>query len=130
MTFHIGSQQGGVINNVQGDQIIHGGQTTIGSPPEALVVLQRVRQEIEGTGISGRSKTAADKELDSIERQLHRREPDKPTIGASLARLTKVLASAGTLMTGGTTLLNGITALATWLGTFGARALDLIRSGG
>ena len=85
----------------------------------ALVVLRRVRQEIEGTGISGRSKTAADKELDSIERQLHRREPDKPTIGASLARLTKVLASAGTLMTGGTTLLNGITALATWLGTFG-----------
>jgi hypothetical protein len=131
MTFNIGSQQADVINNVQGNQTIHGGQTvTIASSAQALAVVQQLRREIAETAIAAPTKSAARTELGEIERQFEQREPDKPTIGESLARLTKLLASAGALVTGGTTLVTAITGLATWLGGFGARALGLVQGGG
>ena len=120
MTFNIGSQHGGVINNVEGDQIIRGGQNVaIASPAEALAVVQQLRGEIERVTLPGRSKADANKELADIERELCRSEPDKPAIGTRLARLTSVLVSAGALVTGGTTLLTAISGLATWLGERG-----------
>jgi hypothetical protein len=128
MTFNIGSQQGGVVNNVAGDQIISGGQhVTIASTAEALAVVEGLRGDISRAPIAGSSRAVANDVLDDIERELRRSEPDKPTIGSRLARLTNVLVTAGGLVTGGTTLLTGIAALATWLGSAGAATLGLVR---
>jgi hypothetical protein len=128
MTFKIGSQHAGVINNVEGDQIIRGGQNVaIASPAEALIVVQQLRGEIDRTRLPGRSKAVANEELVAIERELRRSEPDKPAIGTRLTRLTSLLVSAGALVTGGTTLLTAITGLATWLGSAGAAAFALLR---
>ena len=128
MTFTIGSQHAAVINNVGGDQTIDGGQNvSIASPAEALAFVQQLRSELRLASLTGRSKAAANTALDDIERELRRSEPDKPTIGDRLARMTNVVVSAGALVTGGATLLTAIKGLATWLGTAGVATLALVR---
>jgi hypothetical protein len=128
MTFHIGSQHAEMINNVAADQTIHGGQNvSIASQAEALAVVQQLRRELERAALTGESRSAANRALGDIERELHRSRPDAPTIGDRLARLTNVVVSAGALATGGTTLLTAIKGLATWLGAAGNATIALVR---
>lgn len=127
MSFNIGSQNAGLINNVQGDQTVRGGQhVAISSPAEAVAAMRQIRAEIESTALPSKTKAEARKLADQIERQLEQPQPDKRTAGERLARLTSVLVSAGALATAGTSLLTGLTTLAAWLGPFGLSALELL----
>jgi hypothetical protein len=55
MTFNIGSQNAGQINNVAGDQTIYGGQqATITSPADALAALPVLREAIAAAATSTR----------------------------------------------------------------------------
>jgi hypothetical protein len=127
MSFNIGSQQAGLINNVTGDQTIHGGQhVAISSPAEALTAVEQLRNEIKAMRLPKETEAEAEEHLKEIQRKLEHPEPDKPTIGDRLARLTQLLVSAGALATAGTALVTPISGLATWLGAFGASALGLL----
>jgi hypothetical protein len=127
VSFKIGSQHAGLINNVDGTQIIHGDQQgAISSPAEILSAVKQLREEIEVTGLARRSKANARQHVDEIEKAVMQKEPDKPTIGDRLARLTKLLVSAGALATAGSALAAPISKLAMWLGSFGATALSLL----
>ena len=124
MSFNIGQQNGGVINNVAGDQTIYGGQTgTIVSVQEALATVGQIRRELDGCALPADARAAATRELDGMEHDLRQPAPSKATIGESLTRLTKVLVTAGAMATGTTALVRGLAALATWLGHFGTTAL-------
>jgi hypothetical protein len=127
MAFNIGSQQAGVINNVAGDQTIHGGQNvTMAVPAAVAAAMHDLRREVEAAALPAEESIAAKKQLDAIEYEMRRQEPDKPAIGRRLLRLTKVFMAAGALVTSGTSLLSAITCLATWLGTAGAKVLRVI----
>jgi hypothetical protein len=127
VSFNIGQQNGGVINNVAGDQTIYGGQTgTIVSVQEALAAVGQVRRELDGCALAPDTRAAATRELHGMEQDLRQPSPDKATIGESLTRLTKLLVTTGALATGTTSLLSALSGLATWLGHFGTTALRLL----
>jgi hypothetical protein len=127
MTFNIGQQNAGVINNVAGDMTVHGGQVgTLASVPDALAAVELIRDEIARCALPPEARTAAAKELDGMEHDLRQAAPNKATIGESLTRLTKLLVTTGALVTGTTALLNGLGGLATWLGHFGSAARQLL----
>ena len=126
MTFNIGSQRADLINNVAGNQTIHGGQHVISSPAEALATLEILRAELETVRMSQAKKRTAKKYVEEMEQQLHQKQPDKPSIADRLTRLTKILVAAGALLTGGTALGQAIGGLASWLGTLGAGIFGLV----
>ena len=129
MNLNIGSQHAGQINNVAGNQTIYGDQVaTITSTAEALAAVQEIYNNVEKAGISRQDRIAARQDLEHIDRDLRQPQPDKPSIGQRLTRLTHLLISAGALITSGTSLVALITNLATWLGPFGTAALNLLTS--
>src|SRR6266568_905334 len=86
MTFNIGNQSGGVINNVAG----------------------------------------AHAEVAELDDALRSERPDRPRFARALERLTRLLAAAGSLASGGAALLAPLHALAGWLGALGAPILGLL----
>jgi hypothetical protein len=52
--------------------------------------------------------------------------PDKPRFAGALERLTRLLAAAGSLASGGAALIGPLHALAGWLGALGGPILALL----
>jgi len=127
MAFNIVSQHAGQINNVDGDQVIHGGQhATIVSTADALAVVGQLRAAVGAERLPRSKHSTAKRHVDEIEEQLRAPEADKATIGDRLAKLAVLLTSAGAVVTSGTAIGQAIAGLATWLGGFGATALSLV----
>ncbi len=120
MTFNIGAQHAGVINNVQGDMTINGGQAVkIGSVADALAVVRQLREALEATTLPTHDKSEAHTQLQQIERELEALQPDRKSIAARLSSLTRMLVSVGALANAGSALAVGVTSLASWLGRLG-----------
>jgi hypothetical protein len=121
VVFNIGSQQGGVVNNVTGDQRVYGGQHAAVSMdvPDVRKLLAQLREDVRRSPLSGNAGSEAEVEIDAADAELAKPRPDKQTVAARLTRLTRLLSSAGALATAGTTLGGALAALAGWLGNLG-----------
>jgi hypothetical protein len=127
MTFNIGNQSGGVINNIAGDQHITGGQQGVVVAPEAA--RQAVRDLIAAMDASSLNDATARKArsyVDEIDAELATADPDRPEVASRLERLTRLLMSAGALATAGSALVAPLQTLAGWLGTLGEPVLRLL----
>jgi|SRR3954468_5654549 hypothetical protein len=127
MTFNIGNQNAGNINNVARDQHITGGQTGIVVTSEqALQALADLRAGIGATRLDPVPSVAAQTELRDIEADLRQPEPDRTRIAPRLERLTRILLAAGSLASAGSALVAPLGMLAHWLGALGAPILGLL----
>ncbi|WP_030268143.1 hypothetical protein [Streptomyces sp. NRRL B-24484] len=128
MVFNIGNQQGGVVNNVAGDQTVHGGQsghlTADGQDVRALV--GELRAAVDRAQLPPAVAPEVRSELDSLDAEVARPEPDRAAVAGRLTRTTRVLASAGAFVGAGAALIRPISALAGWLGPLGLPALHAL----
>jgi hypothetical protein len=127
MTFNIGSQSGGVINNVAGDQNIagpqHGTLVTIGDVRRALGEL---RHALGTAGLDQATAAGAHTHVAEMDKALRAERPDKHRFAGALERLTRLLGAAGSLASAGAALLGPLHALAGWLGALGGPVLALL----
>jgi hypothetical protein len=127
MTFHIGNQTGGVINNVAGDQRVSGGQHgTVVSTEAALRAVQQLRNGLGPAKLDASTAAEARERVDEIDSRIREAQPDRPRIAAALERLTRLLVAAGSLAAAGAGLLGPLQTLAGWLGTLGEPVLRLL----
>jgi hypothetical protein len=127
MTFNIGSQSGGVINNVAGDQHITGQQYgTLVTTEDARQALGDLRHGVTSAGLGGGTAADADAQVAEMDSALQAGRPDKPRFARALERLTRLLSAAGSLATSGAALLGPLHALAGWLGALGGPILALL----
>ncbi|GAA1387002.1 hypothetical protein GCM10009639_11490 [Kitasatospora putterlickiae] len=128
MVFNIGSQQGGVVNNVAGNQTVHGGQsghlTADGRDVRDLV--GELRTAVEQAPLPPAVAPGVHSELDALDTEVARPEPDREEVASRLTRVTRMLTSAGALVTASAGLIGPITALAGWLGALGRPILQAI----
>lgn len=127
MTFNIGSQSGGVINNVAGDQHITGQQYgTLVTAEDARRALGDVRHAVTAAGLDQAAAAAAHAQVAEMDETLRAERPDKSRFARALERLTRLLSAAGSLVTSGAALLGPLHALAGWLGALGGPILALL----
>jgi len=127
MTFNIGSQTGGVINNVQGDQKITGGQHgTLVTTGDAQQALGSLRQAVAAAGLDETAAAQAHAQLAEMDTTLRAAQPDRSRFARVLERLTRLLAATGSLVTSGAALVGPLQALAGWLGALGEPILRLL----
>jgi hypothetical protein len=127
MTFNIGNQSAGNINNVARDQHITGGQHGVLVTPEAAgQAVIDLRAGLRTTPLDEETAADAEAEVTQIETGIQEPHPDRPRVARSLERLTRLLLAAGSLATAGSSLLQPLHTLAGWLGTLGAPILHLL----
>ncbi|MFF8772998.1 hypothetical protein [Kitasatospora sp. NPDC015120] len=128
MVFNIGSQQGGVVNNVAGNQVVHGGQSghLTADGQDVRELLGELRAAVERAPLPGAVAPEVRSELDALDTEAARPEPDREEVASRLGRVTRLLSSAGALVAAGTGLIGPISALAGWLGTLGGPILRAI----
>ncbi|MDQ3897365.1 MAG: hypothetical protein M3326_09030 [Actinomycetota bacterium] len=126
MTFHIGSQDAHVINNVAGDQW---NQVTL-TDDDARDQLRRLRHALEGAGLPPAVSRQARAHLDRAEVEIGQGPESKPAVAERLKQVTQGLVSAGALATAGGAVLGPLGALAGWLGGIGKPVADMLNRNG
>jgi hypothetical protein len=124
VTFNIGSQSGGVFNNVAGNQQIYGGQQAYAAAEQSL---RDLRAALARQPLSPSEAAAAHAEIDEIEKAVRTgSEPNRGRAAQALERLTRLLSGAGSLVVAGTSLIEPLRALATWLGPVAERVVTML----
>ncbi|MFI9759721.1 hypothetical protein ACIHFB_17455 [Streptomyces sp. NPDC051963] len=126
MTFNIGSQQGN-INNVAGNQTIHGGQHgdfTAVTDPQAL--LGPLRAELDRLGLPLHVASQVNGEVASLGAELGSPSPDRPTVAQRLVQIVRLVTTAGAVVTAGGALAGVLSSFAAWLGPIGEPVLRAI----
>jgi hypothetical protein len=124
MTFNIGNQNAGVINNVAGDQRIEGGQHgMLVSTGEARRAVRDLRAGLASARLDRATAAAARTQLEAIEGAMRAPEPDKPRVAQALRRFTQLIVATGSLVAA---LVNPVQTLAGWLGALGAPILHAL----
>jgi hypothetical protein len=127
MSPQIGDQHAGVINNVDGDQVIYGGQHgTIVTSEDARRAVRDLRDALAGAALDDARAAEAGARVAEIDAAVHAPEPDKQRAAGPLKRLVKLLTDAGSLTTAGAALIGPLQTLASWLGAHGAAILGLL----
>jgi hypothetical protein len=127
MTFNIGSQTGGVINNVAGDQRITGSQQgVLVTAEDARQALGSLRQAVTGAGLDETTEAQAQAHLTEMDTTMRAAQPDRSRFARALERLTRLLAAAGPFAAAGAALAGPLQALAVWLGALGEPILRLL----
>lgn len=127
MTFNIGSQTAGNINNVGGDQRITGGQhATVVTHEAARQAVLDLRDGLATSPLDEVTAASARARVEEIDADIQAPQPDRSRIARSLERLTRLLVGAGSLVTAGGALLGPLQTLAGWLGTLGKPILALL----
>jgi len=125
MTFNIGNQTGGIINNVGGDQIIHGDQRgEVVTLEQARAAARDLRGALERTGLG--ADPAASRQVQDIDAELHSARPEKATVAARLDGLARRIAAVGGWIRAGAAIIGPMRILATWLGHLGVPILGLL----
>jgi hypothetical protein len=131
MTFNIASQSGGIINNVQGDQRITGGQHgNLVTASEARDAMHSLRGALAAAALDQTSKVQAHNEIATMDAAMDIVPPDRSRFADALGRLTQLLATAGSLATAGGALIGSLQTLAAWLGDMGQPILHLLAAQG
>jgi len=127
MTFNIGNQSGGVINNVAGDQRITGGQQGIVVAPEtARQAVRDLFAALDASSLDEDIAREARSHVERIDAELASDNPDRTRAATFLERLTRLLTSAGSLATAGAALVGPLKTLAGWLGELGEPVLQML----
>jgi hypothetical protein len=127
MTFNIGSQTGGVINNVGGDQRIVGGQQgNVVTPEVARQAVRDLRDGLAAVRLDETTAAEASARVEEIEADIQTQTPDRSRIARSLERLTRLLVAAGSLTSASVAIVGPLQTLAGWLGTLGEPVLRLL----
>lgn len=129
MGFTIGNQNAGTINNVEGDQHVHGGQRTTAWIHQDLRqgrdALADLRSALDASR-TVQGDAVAQGEIERISQALEGDEPDRGAAASALERLTRRLASLGALAAAGAALVAPISAMAEWLGPVAAGVFALL----
>ena len=127
MSIHIKNQHGVVINNVDGDQMVYGGQhATVVTSEDARRAVHDLRDALAGAALDDATVAEARARLAEIDAAVHAPEPDKRRAAGPLKRLVKLLADAGSLATAGAAMIGPLQTLASWLGAHGAAILSML----
>jgi len=127
MSIHIKNQHGVVINNVDGDQMVYGGQhATVVTSEDARRAVHDLRDALADAALDDATVAEARARLAEIDAAVHAPEPDKRRAAGPLKRLVKLLADAGSLATAGAALIGPLQTLASWLGAHGAAILSML----
>ena len=121
MTFNIGNQQAGAINNVVGDQTIHGGQhgALVLDVERGRMLLAELRRQVAAASLPDGERTAALGDIDACERALDGNEPDARSLASRLGAVAQVVVTAGAVVAAGTGIGGALAAIAAWLGPMG-----------
>jgi hypothetical protein len=123
MSFHIGTQNAGVVNNVGRDQHITGRQEgTLVVTPEVREALQALRSTVASVELDGRQSREATRQLDEIEAAVGSATPEPERVAGPLEKLTRLLVAAGPIAAA----VGPLQTLAGWLGQLGAGVLQLL----
>jgi hypothetical protein len=123
----IGSQNAGIINNVAGDQWVAGGQHGLAGPAgPARQAVRDLGQALAATPLEATAAAQANLQVAAMAAMLDQPQPDRPRLAGLLERLTRLLASAGSLVTSGAALVGPLRTLAEWLGALGVPVLHLL----
>ncbi|MFJ8621989.1 hypothetical protein ACIRD3_04005 [Kitasatospora sp. NPDC093550] len=128
MVFNVGSQQAGVVNNVAHDQHVHDGQSgaiAVGAP-ELTGLLGALREAVGREQLPPAVAPLVETELNAIDQEAARPEPDREAVAARLARVTRLLREAGAAVAAGTGLFSALSGVAGWLGALGQPILHLL----
>ena len=124
MTFNIGSQSGGIFNNVAGNQHVYGGQQAYAAVDQSL---RELRAALARHPLPPGPAAAARAEIAEIEDAVQGGpEPDRPRAAHALDRLTRLLTGAGSLAAAGASLIQPLRALATWLGPIAEHVVTML----
>ena len=127
MSPQIRDQHAVVINNVDGDQVIYGGQYgTVVTSEQARRAVHDLRDALAGAVLDDATAAEARGRVAEIDAEVRAPEPDKERAAGPLKRLVKLLADAGSLATAGAALIGPLQTLAGWLGAHGAAILGLL----
>jgi hypothetical protein len=127
MSPQIRDQHAGVINNVDGDQVIYGGQHgTVITSGDARRAVHDLRDALAGATLDDATAAEARARVAEIDAEVHAPAPDKERAADPLRRLVKLLTNAGSLATAGAALIGPLQTLAGWLGAHGAAILGLL----
>ena len=127
MSIHIKNQTASVINNVDGGQVVYGGQHgTVVTGEDARRAVRELRDVLAGAGLSDATAAEARAQVTEIDAAVHAPQPDKHRAASTLKRLVELLADAGSLATAGAALVGPLQTLAGWLGAHGAAVLSLL----
>jgi hypothetical protein len=128
MSIRIKNQHGVIVNNVDGDQVIHGGQhaMVVTSDEDARRAIRDLRGALASTALGGATAAQARVHVAEIDAAVNAPEPDKRRAAGPLKRLVELLADAGSLATAGAALIGPLQTLAGWLGAHGAAILGLL----
>jgi hypothetical protein len=123
MSFHIGTQNAGVVNNVGRDQHISGGQQgTLVVTPEVREALEVLRTTVGSAELDERQSRDATRQLDEIEAAVGSATPEPERVAGPLEKLTRLLVAAGPIAAA----VGPLQTLAGWLGQLGAGVLRLL----
>src|SRR5262249_50243850 len=112
MSPQIRDQHAGVINNVDGDQVIHGGQHgTLVTSADARRAVHDLGDALAGAALDDATAAEACARVAEIDAAVHAPEPDKERAVGPLKRLVKLLADAGSLATAGAALIGPLQTL-------------------
>ena len=127
MSIQVKNQSAGVINNVNGNQVVYGGQHgAVVTGEEARRALRELQNALAGVALDETTAGEVRAHVAEIDAAVHAPEPDKHRAAGALKRLTKLLADAGSLATASTALIGPLQTLAGWLGVHGAAILSLL----
>jgi hypothetical protein len=130
MSFNIGSQSGGVINNVAGDQRIEGGQHGVQVSREdaasAAATLRELLARTDLTALTDEERAAVHEDAGAITNEMASPEPSPDKVVGRLKRITSILSATGALAGAGAALIAPLSAIASWLGPLGASVLSML----
>jgi hypothetical protein len=125
MTFNIGSQTGGIINNVAGNQTIRGDQQGVTvSSGEARQAAVDLVEAVKRSHLQ-KDPVVID-QAEQINAEMRTAEPDKSKVAASLDKLAKLISTAGEWAKAGAAVVGPMWTLAKWLGQLGGPILGLL----
>jgi len=127
MGIHIRDQHAGVINNVDGDQVIYGAQHgTVVTSEDARRAVHDLRDALASAALDDATAAEARARVAQINAEVHAPQPDKQRAAGPLKRLVKLLTDTGSLATAGAALIGPLQTLAGWLGAHGAAIISLL----
>ncbi|GAA1865208.1 hypothetical protein GCM10009715_10480 [Paeniglutamicibacter psychrophenolicus] len=128
MSFNIGNQTAGVVNNVAGNQWIYGDQrgkaVGTGAVREAV---RKLRGAVDDVALDDATSVAVSAGLVEIESELEAQEPERSRVRDALEKVTVLLTSAGAIAAAGQALVGPITSVASWVGSWGPAVAHLLR---
>ena len=123
MSFHIGTQNAGVVNNVGHDQHITGGQQgVLVVTPEVRQALHALRSAVSSAGLDDAPSREATRQLDAIDAAVGSATPEPERVAGPLEKLTLLLVAAGPIAAA----VGPLQTLAGWLGQLGSGVLRLL----